>query len=232
MFVSKYSSFVEKIMGQEIDLMAEYPRSKRNVDARGQEKTNADRALAREFGKAFFDGERSHGYGGFQYNSRFWQPVIPTFKRHFKLNSNSSVLDVGCAKGFMLHDMRELIPGIKVVGLDVSEYAITHAKSEILDALQVADARKLPFEDNSFDVVISITTLHNLERDELAVALREIERVQKNGSFITVDAYRNDEEKVRMEAWNLTAKTMMHVDEWKTFFDEVGFTGDYYWFIP
>jgi SAM-dependent methyltransferase len=219
-------------MGQETDLMAEYPRSKRNVDARGQQKTEADRALAREFGKAFFDGERSHGYGGFQYNSRFWQPVVPTFQDHFKLDANSSVLDVGCAKGFMLHDIRELIPGIKVVGIDVSEYAITHAKPEIIDALQVADARKLPFDDNSFDVVISITTLHNLERDDLAVALQEIERVQKNGSFITVDAYRNEEQKLRMEAWNLTAKTMMHVDEWKLFFDQVGFTGDYYWFIP
>ena len=35
-----------------------------------------------------------------------------------------------------------------------------------------------------------------------------------------------------MEAWNLTAKTVMHVDEWKSFFAEVGYTGDYYWFIP
>lgn len=219
-------------MGQEIDLMVNYPRSKRNVDARGLEKTEGDRAIARQFGEAFFDGDRSTGYGGFHYNERFWTPVIPTFQEHFGLDSKSSVLDVGCAKGFMLYDMQRLIPGIQLAGLDVSEYAIQHAKEEVKDIVAVGDARKLPYDDNSFDVVISITTLHNLEVDELAVALQEVERVARKGSFITLDAYRNDEEKARMEAWNLTAKTMMHVDEWKAFFKKVGYTGDYYWFIP
>ena len=219
-------------MGQEIDLMKNYPRSKRNVAARGNEKTEADRKIAREFGEAFFDGERSHGYGGFHYHPRFWEPVIPTFQAHFDLNSNSSVLDVGCAKGFMMYDMKRLIPGINVKGIDVSEYAIAHGQEEVKADMQVADALSLPFEDNSFDVIISITTLHNLEVDDLATSLREIERVKTKGSFITLDAYRNDEEKERMEAWNLTAKTMMHVDEWQAFFQEVGYTGDYYWFIP
>lgn len=219
-------------MGQEINLMEHYPRSKRNVDARAVEKTEADRALARQFGQAFFDGDRSHGYGGFEYHSRFWEPVIPTFQQHFNLTAESSVLDVGCAKGFMLYDMQRLIPGIKLKGIDVSEYAINHCKEEVRSILEVGDARRLPFDDDSFDVIISITTLHNLERDDLAIALQEVERVSRKGSFITLDAYRNEEEKQRMEAWNLTAKTMMHVDEWKAFFKEVGYTGDYYWFIP
>lgn len=219
-------------MGQEIDLMRNYPRSKRNVEARGNEKTEADRQLARQFGKAFFDGERSHGYGGFHYSSRFWEPVIPAFSEHFELDLQSSVLDVGCAKGFMLYDMQRLIPGIQLKGIDVSEYAIENAKEEVRPLVDVGNALSLPFDDNSFDVIISITTLHNLEVDDLAKALLEIERVKTRGSFITLDAYRNDEEKERMQAWNLTAKTMMHVDEWKTFFNDVGYTGDYYWFIP
>ena len=62
--------------------------------------------------------------------------------------------------------------------------------------------------------------------------MREIERVSRNGSFVTVDAYRIDDERERMHGWNLTAKTIMHVDEWKVFFKETGFTGDYYWFVP
>lgn len=219
-------------MGQEIDLLINYPRTKRNVKERGETKTEEDRAIARQFGKEFFDGERRHGYGGFQYQSRFWQPVVPTFQNHFSLSPKSKVLDVGCAKGFMLYDFVQLIPGIQVRGIDVSSYAIENAIEPVKPFLKAADARKLPFPDKSFDLVISINTVHNLEKNDLAKALQEIERVSKGKSFITVDAYRNEEEKEAMYAWNLTAKTIMHVDEWKAFFKEVGYTGDYYWFIP
>jgi len=219
-------------MGQEIDLLENYPRTKRNVEERGAAKTEDVRRIARQFGKDFFDGDRQYGYGGFKYFPRFWQPVIPTFQKHFGLTSRSSLLDVGCAKGFMLHDLTELIPGITVSGVDVSDYAIAHAMDGIKSKLQVADARDLPFADNSFDVVISINTIHNLDRDDCAQALREIERVSRQGSFITVDAYRNDDEKERMFAWNLTAKTIISVEEWISFFKEVGYNGDYFWFVP
>ena len=219
-------------MGRKIDLLANYPKTKRNVKDRGATKTEKDRAIAREFGREFFDGDRKHGYGGFSYNPRFWQPVIPTFKEYFELTTSSSVLDVGCAKGFMMHDMAELIPGITVKGVDISEYAIENVIEDMKPHVQVADAKDLPFEDNSFDVVISINTVHNLEKNECAIALQEIERISKGKSFITVDAHRNDEEKELMHAWNLTAKTIMHEDEWIRFFEEVGYAGDYYWFIP
>jgi SAM-dependent methyltransferase len=219
-------------MGREIDLLVDYPKAKRNLEERAAGKTEEQRAIARQFGEEFFDGDRSTGYGGFNYLARFWQPVIPTFVDHWGLDANSSLLDVGCAKGFMLYDLREAAPGITVAGIDVSEYAIENGKPEVREFLSVADAKSLPFEDNSFDVVISINTVHNLDRDECAQALAEIERVARQGAFITVDAYRNDEEQERMMAWNLTAKTIMSVDEWIAFFDEVGYTGDYYWFIP
>ena len=219
-------------MGKEIDLLADYPKTKRNVKERGLQKTEHDRAIAREFGKEFFDGDRSHGYGGYYYNPKFWRPVIPAFQKHFNLTSKSSILDVGCAKGFMLHDMKEMIPGITVKGMDISLYAIENAIEDMKSHLIVANTREIPFKDNSFDLVISITTIHNLKRDDCATALKEIERVSKGKSFITVDAYRNNEEKELMNAWNLTAQTVMHVDEWKEFFKEVGYSGDYYWFIP
>ncbi len=219
-------------MGKEIDLLVNYPKVKRNVDERGAEKTENDRAIARKFDKDFFDGDRKNGYGGFSYMPRFWQPVIPTFKKYWKLDKNSKVLDVGCAKGFMLYDLTKLIPGIEVKGIDVSSYAIENSLEEIRNNVSVANAVDLPFEDNSFDVVISINSIHNLDRKECGIALQEIERVSRGKSFITVDAYRNEEEKRRMFNWNLTAKTIMSVDEWILFFEEVGYTGDYYWFIP
>jgi ubiquinone/menaquinone biosynthesis C-methylase UbiE len=138
---------------------------------------------------------------------------------HFGLADGSSLLDVGCAKGFMLHDLALLIPGITVKGVDVSAYAIEHAIESMRPHVSVADARELPFPDGSFDVVVSINTVHNLERADLVQALREIERVKRRGAFITVDAYRTDEERRRMEGW-------------KDLFAEAGYTGDYFWFIP
>ena len=151
-------------MGQEINLMINYPRPNRNVKSRGATKTEKDRALARKFGKEFFDGDRAHGYGGFNYHPRFWQPVIPTFREHWGLTSDSSLLDVGCAKGFMMHDFAKLIPGITVKGIDVSEYAIKNAIDDMRPHVEVANAKSLPYPDNSFDYIISVTTIHNIDR--------------------------------------------------------------------
>ena len=219
-------------MGKEIDLLENYPKAKRNLEKRAAEKTDEERGIARKFGKDFFDGDRRYGYGGYSYNSRFWEPVVPTFKEFYNLTGQSKILDVGCGKGFMLYDFKRFIPGITVAGIDISEYAIENAKKEVKQFLKVGDARELPFEDNSFDLVVSITTIHNLEREDCKKALRELERVSANSKFITVDAYFNDEEKKRMDMWNLTALTYMHAEEWKEFFKEAGYTGDYYWFIP
>ena len=219
-------------MGMEIDLLKNYPKSKRNLKERSQNKNEYIRRVARRFGKEFFDGDRNFGYGGFKYNPKFWQPVIPDFIKHWDLNKNSSLLDVGCAKGFMLYDLMLKVPGIKLKGIDISQYAIDNSKMEVKSLLKVANAKKLPFPDKSFDVVVSINTIHNLDKVDCALALKEISRVSKKHSFITVDAYRNEKEKKEIFKWNLTAKTIMSVNEWKNFFEENGYNGNYYWFIP
>ena len=221
-----------KTLGREVNILSNYPKAKRDLSARLESKSEESRKIGRKFGFDYFDGDRNHGYGGFSYNPKFWQPVIPNIVENYKISNLSNVLDVGCAKGFFLYDLKLTFPGINLTGVDISEYAIANSIPEIKPYLQVCNATKLPFEDNCFDFVISINTIHNLNRQDCAIALQEIERVTKGNSFITVDAYRNDEEKMRMEAWNLTALTMMSVDEWKQFFLEVGYTGDYYWFIP
>ena len=216
----------------EVDLLANYPRAKRNLDARSQEKTAEDRYVARLFGREFFDGDRRVGYGGFTYDPRFWQPVVPTFQKHYGLTGESSLLDVGCAKGFMLKDFAEAIPGMTVAGIDVSDYAISNAVEGMEHSVQVADARDLPFEDDSFDLVVSVNTIHNLERVEVVDSLREIQRVSRRWSFVVVDAYRDATEKDRIDAWNLTALTVLSTDDWVDLFREAGYTGDYFWFIP
>ena len=214
-------------MGKEIDLLVNYPKTKRNLEERATSKTEADRAIARQFGRDFFDGDRNHGYGGFNYLPRFWQPVIPTFQQHWNLDRSSSILDVGCAKGFMMHDLVELIPGITVKGIDISEYAIENSKEEIKGRLQLGNATSLPFEDHSFDFVYSITTLHNLHCYDLDKALREIERVGKKNKYICVESYRNEVEKANLLYWQVTCEAFCTPKEWEWWFKMTGFNGDY-----
>lgn len=218
-------------MGNEINLLKNYPQTKRDISERQLVKNETDKAIARQFGRDFFDGERKYGYGGFQYHSRFWENVVPTFQEYYNLGARNSVLDVGCAKGFMLYDFQRLIPGLEIKGVDISRYAIENSKVEVKEYLQVADAKKLPFTDNFFDLAISITTLHNLPKEECVHSLLELQRVSKR-CFVTLDAFRNIEDEERMHAWNLTAQTYMHVEDWKKLFKQISFNGDYYWFIP
>jgi len=215
----------------EINLLDLYPRSKRPIEERGKLITEEHRKVARQFGKDYYDGERLYGYGGYSYHPRFWQDTVKRFRDHYKLAGNASLLDVGCAKGFMLHDFKELMPNLNIAGIDISEYGIEHAIETVKPYLRVGNAKELPYEDNSFDLVICITTVHNLPLEECKQALREIQRVTRKDAFITMDAWRSEEERQRLMKWNLTALTYMHVDDWKKLFDEVGYTGDYYWFI-
>ncbi|HMF12168.1 MAG TPA: class I SAM-dependent methyltransferase, partial [Gemmataceae bacterium] len=143
----------------ELNLLDQYPRSKRPIDERASRVTDADRAIARQFGRDYFDGDRIHGYGGYHYHPRFWQATVRRFRDHYGLKPGDCVLDVGCAKGFMLHDFKELIPGLTIAGIDISEYAIAHAKEEVKPFLRVGNAKELPYDDRSFDLVVAINTI-------------------------------------------------------------------------
>jgi ubiquinone/menaquinone biosynthesis C-methylase UbiE len=214
----------------EINFLNTHPAAKRDYDKRAAEKTPEVIRLAKQFGKDFFDGDRKCGYGGYKYDSR-WKAVIERMRLHYNLPDTAAVLDIGCGKGFMLHDFKEIMPNCSVAGIDVSEYSIENAMSTVKPFLKVASAEKLPYPENSFDLVIAVNSIHNLPLGACKTALKEIERVSKANSFITVDAWRNEEERVNLMKWVLTAETYMHVDDWENLFPQIGFTGDYYWFI-
>ena len=214
----------------EVNLLDNYPKSQRPIKDRGLKVKEEHREIARQFGKEYFDEDRLTGYGGYEYDARFWTKTVKRFAEYYSLSNESSILDVGCAKGFMLYDFKLVFPNSQLTGLDISPYAIEHAKPEMRDHLLIGNAVKLPFEKDSFDLVISINTIHNLELEECKEALRQIEVVSSKNSFITVDAWRNEDERDALMDWNLTAKTFMHVDDWKQLFS-VGYIGDYFWFI-
>ena len=214
----------------EINLINTHPATKRDYDKRAAEKTPEIIRLAKQFGRDFFDGDRKCGYGGYKYDGR-WKAVVERLRQYYKLPDNPAILDIGCGKGFMLHDFKEIMPNCSVAGIDVSEYAIENSMSSVKQFLKVASAEKLPYPDKSFDLVISINSIHNLPLDLCIISLKEIERVSKRHSYITVDAWRNEQEHENLLKWVLTAETYMHVDDWKKLFLEISYTGDYWWFI-
>jgi len=217
--------------GQEINLLDLYPKSKRPIDERGDLVTEEHRAIARKFDQEYFDGGRLTGYGGYNYHPRFFTDTVKRFRDHYSLAEDARILDVGCGKGFMMYDFGLLMPTADIQGIEISPYAKANARPEVAANITLGDAAALPFADNSFDLVVSINTIHNLPLAECKQSLREIERVSRKNSFITMDAWRNEQEKQSMLKWNLTALTYMHVNDWKALFNETGYTGDYYWFI-
>ena len=201
--------------------------TKRDYLARVTEFPKAEAArLAMKWDVDYWDGNRKTGYGGYTYDGR-WRKVADAMVKAYGIKPGDRILDVGCGKGFLLHDLAQAVPGVEVVGLDVSSYALEHAKDEVKPFLQVGRADRLPFADKSFDLVISITTLHNLFCYELDKALREIERVGRRHKYICVESYRNEEEKVNLMYWQLTCRMFCTPDEWAWWFKQTGYTGDH-----
>ncbi len=215
-----------------INLLRNYPKSKRNLNSRQKKKTKKIQSIARKFGKEYFDGKRDFGYGGFYYNKKYWSNVVRDLKKRYKLTNNSKILDVGCAKGFFIYDLKKILPKAEIRGIDISKYAIKNCKKGVEKFLSIGNAKQLSFRDNYFDLVISINTIHNLNKTDCSKALKEIHRVTKKNAFITVDAFNNLKEKKRMFAWNLTAKTIMSEKDWINFFKKNNYHYDYYWFKP
>lgn len=215
----------------EINLLDKYPKSKRKLDERNKLATQEDKLKAQKFDIEYFDGDRFSGYGGYHYNPKFWVETVKKFKEYYNLDNNSKILDVGCAKGFMIYDFKNLLPDADLLGLDISKYALDNCKDEVKHLLKLGNAKELPFEDNTFDLVISINTIHNLDLENCKKAIKEISRVSKKFSFLTVDAWRTEKERENLMKWNLTAKTYMHTDEWKALFSNLNYKGDYWWFI-
>ncbi len=191
---------------------------------------NADKAecaiVAKQYGYDYWDGERKYGYGGYRYDGR-WRAVAERLVEHYHLKPGHKVLDVGCGMAHLIYELTQVVPGIKVYGIDISEYALAHAKEEVRSNVKYGKAQQIPFGDREFDLVISLATLHNLRVYDLKKAVQEIERVSRGYSYIMVDSYRNDREEMNLLYWQLTCASYYSVDEWEWLYEEWGYTGDY-----
>ena len=183
--------------------------------------------IAKQYGFEYWDGDRRFGYGGYKYMQGRWAKVAQQLIDLYGLRAGSKILDVGCGKGFLLYEIQLLEPGIEIHGFDISQYGLENTHPDLKAKLFIHRAQEeFPFQDDYFDLVISLGTLHNLHIFELEVAVSEIERVGKQG-YIMVESFRNELEMFNLECWALTAESLMDVDEWKWVYDRFGFTGDY-----
>jgi len=224
------------LLGRRINILRSLPVTVRPVAEREAARTQEVVEIARQYGAAYFDGPREFGYGGYRWDGRWNQVARDVLEHYFPyavlrdgvLSRAIRILDVGCAKGYLVRSLVEA--GADAYGLDVSRYAlVTDPDMSVVGRLHVGDACALPFPDDSFDLVVSINTLHNLTRDWLIVALREITRVSRGPAFVQVDSYLDEEGKRRFMDWVLTARFHDYPDGWALLFAEAGYVGDYDW---
>jgi SAM-dependent methyltransferase len=182
--------------------------------------------LAKKWDYDYWDGDRRICYGGYRYIEGRWEKVARAMAEHYGIKPGDRILDVGCGKGFLLYDFTKVVPGVEIHGIDVSSYAVANSKEEIRHRLQVGNAVSLPFPDRHFDLVISITTLHNLHAYDLDKALREIERVGKN-KYVCVESYRTETEKANLLYWQVTCEAFCTPEEWDWWFRLTGYSGDH-----
>ena len=215
----------------EIDFISSlHKQTKRDYLARVNDvdfpKSKAAR-LAKKFDYDYWDGDRKICYGGYKYIKGRWDSVIGEIIKYYNLPQKPKILDIGCGKGYFLYDFLKLMPDAEIHGIDISEYAIRNSKQEIKDHLQVGNANNLPWSDNYFDLVISINTLHCLHTYDLKKALLEMQRVGKKYKYLTVESYRNEEEKANLLYWQVTCEAFNTPKEWAWWFEQAGYIGDY-----
>jgi protein-L-isoaspartate(D-aspartate) O-methyltransferase len=182
--------------------------------------------LAKKFDFDYWDGDRRINYGGYKYKPGYWKPVAQELISRYELTNESKVLDIGCGKGFLLYEVSQILPGIDVYGVDVSDYAIQNAHPEIKKSLNVGNAIQLDFDDCYFDLAFSINTLHNLYNYELEKALTEMQRVAKN-KYLCVESYRTEVEKSNLIYWQVTCEAFNTPQEWNWWFEKTNFDGDF-----
>lgn len=214
-------------MGRQLDLFTPLHRAtRRDCLARMVDRKVEAMSVAKQYGADYWDGDRRYGYGGYRYDGR-WKPLAERLIQEYGLTASSRILDLGCGKAHLLHELQQLLPGAELRGCDLSEHALADAPEGIRPHLFPHDLRQpLPFADGRFDLVISLGVLHNLRVFHLKPALREMARVATR-QFFMVESYRNDQELFNLQCWALTAESFFDPDEWVWLMAEFGYSGDY-----
>lgn len=200
---------------REFNLLAKYPQPTERIIP---DRTIEDRILAAYRGMDFFDGERSCGYGGNEYDGRWEATADFILKTH---HYPHRVIQFGCEKGFLLYELQRR--QVEVVGVDASSYARRQAMVKVLPGLPTDQLA------NPFDLALALGLVYTSNLGDAMSCIRMVERVAHK-AFITLMAAETDEEERLLRRWTLLGTTILKKDDWIEVLKHCGYTGDY-WFV-
>lgn len=199
----------------------------RNYLARMNDEKVACMIRAKKYDYDYWDGEKKYGYGGYSFKEGYWQPFAKALIDKYNLNGNSKILDIGCGKGYLLYEIKNLIPSIQIFGIDISKYAIENAHPLVKnDILNKSAYDTYPFDNNYFDLAISLNTLHNLPIYNLDSAINEIKRVSKQ-SYLLLESFNSEQQLFNLQCWSLTCETFFDTKSWNYILNKLDYQGDY-----
>lgn len=176
------------------------------------------------FGYDYFDNPNLQvGYNGYRYDGRFAEAAAK-MAGHYGLMENGRVLEIGCAKGFVLVEFFKL--GLRVAGLDASEYAIRNAHPQVRSFMALGDACRLPFGDAAFDFVLGKEVLPHVPENKVSSAVWECMRVSKGPVFFEIQTGETPLEREYMKRWDGTHATIRPQVWWEDLFGRLEYKGD------
>lgn len=202
---------------------------KNNTKRKIKKITLNQRFIAWEKDKEFYDGSRKNGYGGFKYDGR-WLNILPKIIKKYNLTKNSTVLEIGCKKGFLLSDLKKLVPGIKCYGIEDHLYPIKNCKPDVRNDIKLAKYNKIPFSNKKFDCILAISSIYSYNFGDLIEIFSEMNRVSKNKNkiFITLASYESENDLKKFLQWSTLSTVILNFNDWKKFFKKVNYKGDYF----
>ena len=208
-------------------LQKNHNNTKRNYLQRMQNNKVFCMGIAKKYENQYWDGNRKFGYGGYRYIPGRLTKITKLLITRFKLTNKSKILDIGCGKGFLLYEIKKILPGATVVGLDISKHGIKNCHPSLKNNLKIFDAKKkLPFKNGQFDLALSFGLYHNFSIFELEKSLKEFSRVSKK-NYLMVESYQNDKQLFNLQCWALTCESFFSPKEWEWIFKKFKYKGDY-----
>ena len=213
---------------REFNLLGEYPRPEKPRYVGSDLRTINHRIVATHRDKDFFDGNRNYGYGGFKYDGR-WKKIAKKIANEYNLDNKSSFLQLGCEKGFLLHDLKNILPNLKIHGLETSDYAVKNSMEDVRKYIsKTKNYINLEYEDNKFDFILALGVVYTHNLSDAIPCLKEIQSISKGKSFVTLASYETIQDYWLFRQWTLLGTTILLKNDWIEVLNYVNYTGDYY----